>query len=393
VGRTKTIIFSLIPVIVILLILEVTGRIIYPFDIDARAVTKAERDPRIELSYLSQKGKGKEILYDVHRPKEKYLPFLGWLGKPNTQLPTVKTNSLGFRDKPIEPRKPDEFRILLLGGSTAWGMGASSNEHTVAGVLESILNDGEDKVSYRVMSGAYMGWRSRQELVALMEFYDRFDPDLVVSLTGYNDLFVLMHDEDLELLTRPEVMMLAKAVDESIRPMSTLTALRKVAGSLGIWRIVVYIKEKMRRAVPKQGAVQYKPQVAKRFIPQIADRYITMANFARRHGSDLMLAIQPDIHTTKGLVTEEELGVRKRFNDRWKNIDETYGKYRIELLRQFDVRLQQEGIPVIDLGGVFDSEDEPVFLDACHLNDQGYAIMANALRDAIKSRYQPSEKR
>jgi hypothetical protein len=117
--RIKIIIFSLMPVMLLLLILEITGRVIYPFEPEERAVILAKRDPRISLSYLSINANATTILQDVHGMPSRYLPFLGWLGKPNTSLTTIQTNQLGFRDRNFEPRRPGEYRIVLLGGSTA----------------------------------------------------------------------------------------------------------------------------------------------------------------------------------------------------------------------------------------------------------------------------------
>ena len=319
-SKIKTVVFSLIPALLLIIILEITGRIIYPFDPDKRALIKAERDPHVELSYAGPDGKGKLIFYDIHRKESRYLPFLGWIGEPNTNLATIRTNELGFRDRSLLPREENEYRILILGGSTAWGLGASSNENTVAGALESQLNSNAENHTYRVMNGAYPGWQSRQELTALMEYYDEFDPDLVIALTGWNDVYVLTSGEDPDLQMRKESGMLAKAVTESLQPMSTMYALRKFAGSLGIWRLVVHFREKRHLASPPSVKVSYDADNARRIIPGMVDRYLTMANFARRHGAKLILAIQPDIYTTGKTLTQEEDSVRKRYTDKFVNI-------------------------------------------------------------------------
>jgi hypothetical protein len=371
-------------VTILLLILEIVGRVIYPYDIDARGLLKAERDPRLPLSYLSLAVDGKTILHDIHRLPRRYIPFLGWIGSPDIELPTISTNSIGFRDGPIEKRKPGERRVLILGGSTAWGLGASSNEHTVASTLESLLNEGTEGHVYRVMSGAYLGWQSRNELIALMEYHDRFDPDFVIVLTGYNDLYSLTFGRDRELHMRPESRMLANAVDKSLRPMSTARAIRKVAGSLGIWRIIVYFKERAALGTPKGGTVRYEAEVANRVIPDIVDRYVSMASYAQRHGSELIIAVQPDIFTSGKPLAEQEAGVRQRFTERWEHIAETYAKYRSDLYGQLQESLASGGTKVIDLA--LDTVDAPVFLDACHLNDHGYLQLGRSILEGIEDR-------
>ena len=384
----KTVIFSLIPVALLLLVLEITGRIIYPFDPDGRALVKADRDPRISLSYLSGDGRGETILYDIHRKQSRYVPFLGWIGEQNTDLTTIKTNAAGFRDKPIQPRKANERRILITGGSTAWGLGASSNEATVAGALERLLNNNAEGVSYRVMSGAYPAWQSRHELVSVMEYYDLFDPDLIITLTGYNDLYGITHGGRDELHTRPESRMLAKAVEESLQPMSTMRALRKVGGSLGIWRIVVYFREKTQLASPAKSSVKFDANRARQVIPKIVDRYVTMADFSNRRGAGLMIAVQPDIYTTGKPLTREEALVRERFTTRFEHIAGTYSKYRADFLHELERQIPHEDTTVLDLKGVFDAiDDRPLFLDDCHLNDAGYGLIATNLLTAVNDYY------
>ena len=122
-SRFRTLAFGLIPVLVLLLILEVIGRIVYPIDQEKRARIKAARDPRAQMSYLSNGVSAEAILTDIRRMECRYLPFFGWLGAPGVRLPTIGTNELGFRDRPIQPPCSGEVRIVILGGSTAWSLG------------------------------------------------------------------------------------------------------------------------------------------------------------------------------------------------------------------------------------------------------------------------------
>ena len=66
----------------------------------------------------------------------------------NNPLPKVKSNSFGFRCDEFEKILQLENsvkKIILVGGSAAWGFGASSNENTIAGCLERKLNKSSTK--------------------------------------------------------------------------------------------------------------------------------------------------------------------------------------------------------------------------------------------------------
>lgn len=385
-SRTKIVVFSLVPLLVLLCVLEVTGRIVYPFDPDGRARIQTKRDPRVKLSYLgSPPVSAFSIIEDTYRVDHRYLPFLGWIGVPNTNLPTLKTNELGFRDRPVEPRKPNELRILLLGGSTVWGLGASSTEATVAGVLERLLNDGTAKSSHRVMSGAFTGWSSRQERVALLELFVIFMPDLVIALTGYNDLMTMVAGGAGEFLQRPESVELGNAVEANLRPMSTFRAIKKVGGTLGIWRLVVYLRERATVWAPSGRLAAYERAVAEREMARIADLYTGLAEFLDRRGSRLMVVLQPELYTTGKPLTVEEMEVRQRYFSRIKDIAPVFRRYRADLLRALlDSRMR--GFSVTDLQTVFDGHTRPVFIDDCHFNDEGYRIIAEGLKAGIEVR-------
>ena len=378
-SRTKVVVFSVIPLLVLLGALEVAGRVLYPFDPGARARIQTARDLRVKLSYLgSERASAFTIIEDTYRVDHRYLPFLGWLGVPNTSLPTIQHNELGFRDRPVEPRKPNEIRVLVLGGSTAWGLGASSTAATVPGALERRLNDGTAPASYRVMNGAFSGWSSRQERVALLELFGVFRPDLVIALTGYNDMLAMVEGAAQEFLQRPESAELGKAVEDNLRPMGTLRALRKVAGTLGVWRLVVYVRERLGKGATSTRTAAYDRSVSEREMPRIAELYAEMASFLGRRGGRLVIAIQPEIYSTGKALTAEEQEVRRRYAARAKDVEPTFRRYRADLVRTL-LAQRAAGLSVLDLQGVFDAHPEPVFIDDCHFNDEGYRTIAEAL--------------
>jgi lysophospholipase L1-like esterase len=382
--RTKTLIFSLIPLLLILLVLEVVGRAVYPFDAEGRARVMAERDARRDIAPFSKYPNGQVILEDIYGMDKRYLTYLGWVGAPNTVQETVRTNALGFRDDPVDKRVPGETRILVLGGSAAWGWGASANEHTVVGAMQRVLNQGSRGPRYRVMSAAYLAWTSLQERIALMELYDQFDPDVVISLTGFNDVISVLYGNSRELL-RAEYEMLQEAVQNNLTPMGTLTAIRKVGGTLGVWRLFVRLREEMLIHRGRQNRrVDYAADRAEYGIPKIVDRYVSMANYVRPRSGQYIVAMQPEIYTSKKALTVDEANVERWLADRnGENFTPTFARYRGELVRAVG-DLTTCGVPVVDLRGVFDGLRAAVFVDDSHFNVEGYLAMAEALAEVVR---------
>ncbi len=376
--KLKTVVFSLIPVTILLLVLEVAGRLLYPFDEDKRAMVITERDPRITLSYFDSGAGARAILWDINRMKRRYVSFLGFLGQPNTSLPTLGTNQLGFRDEPLAPRQAGEVRVLVLGGSTSWGLGASSNDATARGALQRLLNQRGDR-KYRVMSGAFLGYSARQEMTVLTEFLEDLDPDIVVSLTGHNDVVTIMHDTG-GVLQRWESRTLEEAVTNQLKPMDTLDALRKVGGSLGLWRLVVYAREAMPQQRRPGAGVSYDPARSQRLAARVAEFHRINAEFAARKGRRYVIALQPDLYSTRKPLPPEEAATRDRFTALSPNVGSVYPKYRDDLARALAAL---PGTTFIDLRERFDAVAEPLFIDDCHLVDRGYELIATSIAQAI----------
>lgn len=133
-------------------------------------------------------------------------------------------NPQGFRDtEPVPLAKPNtEFRIFLLGGSTAFGQWNPSNQATIAAQLEVRLNervaqqqrspekyrptdlpfykpDLEKALAlppkikggqYRVINAAVPGYASGNELAQLALQILPYQPDAIIVLDGYMDLLL-----------------------------------------------------------------------------------------------------------------------------------------------------------------------------------------------------------
>jgi hypothetical protein len=106
---------------------------------------------------------------------------------------TVKANNEGFNDKHdfslTEPyqKAGNERVVLFVGGSTAWGVGATSVETTIAGRIEHHLNIMQKDLKYTVINLGMGSWIAYQQYIAMELWGAPFDPDWVVVMDGHND--------------------------------------------------------------------------------------------------------------------------------------------------------------------------------------------------------------
>ena len=130
----------------------------------------------------------------------RYRPFFGLFNLPNQNLPYAKLNNLGIQmnSKDFE-KKENAKRVLILGGSTALGFGASESKFNISNSLEKILNEMEIKnnknsvIKWEVINLAFMASQTISDLNVLIVYASALKPDYVFHLSGYNDLFYYMH--------------------------------------------------------------------------------------------------------------------------------------------------------------------------------------------------------
>jgi hypothetical protein len=123
----------------------------------------------------------------LHQPDR----VLFWRNRPGVDVTLrgarVRTNSLGLRDDEVPARKAaDEFRILVLGESTAFG-DEVEQEEVFLEVLEDELDRRSTACRISVINAAVTGYSLFQSLQYLELRGLALEPDLVMIYHGYND--------------------------------------------------------------------------------------------------------------------------------------------------------------------------------------------------------------
>ena len=138
----------------------------------------------VRASWEPRKGRPGFFLTDARRGQRLAAGYDGWFaGVP------VHINSLELRD-PREyalEKKPNTFRILVLGDSITFGHG-SVYENTYPYLLEQRLKTWKPDIDWQVWNAAVPGYNTSQELAHLLDVGDRYQPDLVVVGFFENDL-------------------------------------------------------------------------------------------------------------------------------------------------------------------------------------------------------------
>lgn len=115
----------------------------------------------------------------------------------------IKSNNLGFR-VPFDfhtmdnyKKAPNERVVLIFGGSAVYGIGATSNDTTIAGYLEKELNRRQSALHYTVFNLGVNGWIAYQQMTALNLYGLNLHPDWVIFMDGNNDMINLVANDML----------------------------------------------------------------------------------------------------------------------------------------------------------------------------------------------------
>ncbi len=353
-------------------------------------------------------GRGEKISLQSGYLKLVMHPFVGYRTMPSQKTPYFSINSLGFRGKDFEQGEGQDQdqqgrgRIVVVGGSTAFGTGLRSDEETFAAHLERLLPDKQ------VINAAVIGYQSGQELVWVLTHLVDLRPEMVIVLDGFNDFGqVLSQEQDFNRLGINGF----DELEEQLRMLYVVSASTCV-GKLAavptlmfphVWQAFKEIRSRTGEALYRtlvrwgvfrflkrvglwregKGAAAREPifrtkdtePVLDEKITLISRRYavnmIKMRNVLRGFDADFLCLLQPDgelVQTdsrTKGALSAEHYGL---FREKAKSL------------------LQQEGVAVVDLNEYGERLRSEMFMDRAHLNDQGNRIMAEIAVEAIKGR-------
>ena len=337
---------------------------------------------------------------------------------PNYRGKAVQVNAEGFRrDRSVSlDKSPDEVRIFLLGGSTAYGDDTLypeidahwriSNQQTIDFYLEQRLNSSFPKKRWQVINAGVKGYLLNQDLALFLSAARRYKPDYLVLLDGMNDLFVILRTpspydgyrdagfhEEFNALTRPGDLSLPAMA--SVWLLNNSALYRFIHDDARERRRVSARKEKVEKSDAKPGLAGLTADEQRQYQAAAGqfDDYVHTARQIHRlagmDGIETLFVLQPQMAVTKKRLTS----IEQQLFDYWRKIDSPlylYGFQSLypELSKKMSAGAAEEGYRFLDLSGVFDRMEEQTFSDYCHLTPVGNRAIADAVFDSLEASFQ-----
>jgi len=289
-------------------------------------------------------------------PPSRPAPFVGHIARP---IPGADPhiNTMGFRDeRESYVTKPDRtLRAFITGGSLAWGSGAPSQKQTISYLLEQLLNARLSPVTgfhYEIVNAAFPAWSTTQEKLLIQQVLFDLHPDLVIMLSGNNDVHWSLHGSDIRWFF-------------SYSDQTYVHLLHELYRSSGHAEWI---------SVP----VPY-PRPECSVLSSFTLRNVEEAAFALdRAKARLIFALQPNIVSTPKALTEHEQRIlQKQDKPYW---DACYQSMRDRLGRS-----AAHNYRLLDLSRSFGELDDAteLFIDSYHVADMGNRLIAEALANQI----------
>ena len=345
----------------------------------------------------------------------------------NQQHKFWEINEQGFRDRDaVSLVKPqDEIRIFLLGSSTAFGYGSSSNSKTISELLETRLQQRlhqqqaspqiyqadlppADKVEqqknaakppkiksakYRIINAAVPGYASGNEFAQIALQILKYQPDLIVMLDGYEDL-MLPSDRKATQIPASQIAQddqpksVGAYLDRMIEPILKESYLAKATAKYWDKSEPQEVKADFLLDEETTKLVKHLPQNPPELEKRIA-RYLEnqkqILSLSTAAKVPLLVAIQPEItgrNPTKLTPAEGQIitTLGRTYIEKVRKDYPALTKATFKLAKSYP-----SNIKVLNLYNLSDKYPSPSFIDPIHLNEEANAKLAEQLYYGIAS--------
>ncbi len=429
--RNLTWLWLLVSAVLLLLVLELLTRIYVDLtgkrEEFAQAISEPELVDSYQLKFLDQKGKPFEGASNTGTLIAQQSLSVGYQLVKNQDNPYWQINEQGFRDRDALPTaKPNnEIRIFILGGSTAFGYGASSNETAISEQLEIRLQqrlqqqkqapqiykpdvlpeDEEAKAealkrpsklksgNYRVINAAVPGYASGNQLAQLALQILPYKPDLIIVLDGYEDLILSSEETaahvpkfDKEFDNKSDYLRVS--ANKLLKPIEGKSYLVKVLQDTVLQVAIPESKtdlllnnngQKLALSFPSE------PNELQSRVDRYFQNHKQMVTLASGSGASVIFATQPEITGRKpSKLTPTEGEITTQLGRTYiKKIKDTYPRF--VGANNYLVKIFPKNVKALNLYNLDDKYPSPSFIDAIHLTEPANEMVAEQLYYAIAS--------
>ena len=299
----------------------------------------------------------KETILVDSREYASYLEFKRTGNFSGTYI-NLDENSHRFTDNPCKGK--EAIKIFVFGGSTTWGTGARDN-YTIPSYISKKLC--EDNISVEVTNFGEAAYVNTQEMISLqLELRKGNIPDYVIFYDGINDVYSAYQEE-------------AAGYPQNIANRKFEYGLRdkfNIIRPIFNGNFVTLLRETMHYFSPKETK---KIDNSDELSDEVIDIYFGNKRIIDGLGKEYNFTVfyfwQPTIFTKRQLSENE-----KSFDPK---IDENFA---LEVYSK--IKLYNNSDNFYDISDIFEDINDSVYVDFCHISEEGNEMIADRIVNVIK---------
>ncbi len=282
--------------------------------------------------------------------------------KPNQNFETISINQYSLRGDDFTFEKSDDvYRIIMIGGSTIFGVGSTSNESTIPGYLQKNLNEFSLPYSIQVINAGYPGANSHSESKFVKDILLQFQPDMIVVYDGWNEL-----QQPAEMLQQTNTNMIS-------------LFLRDLRVSFPFYNTPVLISEigaNIISSVSNNDSNLFDEKLEFEKVSWWKSNWDDVCELANEQDFEMVISIQPIIGIGNKPLTDQESLIL--------DSDPLFIKHANYMSNLVSEMYDMEHcLHTYDLSHSFDDVSEPIYFDQGHMSDNGNLIIANKFTEIL----------
>ena len=290
---------------------------------------------------------------------------------PNQDNKTIHINNFGMRGPDITQDKPDDtYRIFIIGGSTVYDSGSTSDKTTIPGFLQEKIDKTMIDQKVQVINAGIMGSTSIEEVFRIKNDLKNFDPDMIILYHGVNDAASpwerYTDHSNFETLPEKKILTFFQIyLPEYKTPINALYFIERIKeGASG---------NNNNNSIETLYKLENMLERSSLWHNRIKD----VCEFGNEQGFKTMVILQPTLGTGNKPLVEYEHSYYLSFGGE-KNT-EIYDIFANGLLG-----LENHCYKAEDFRNVFDNVPEFVYFDGAHLADYGNEVVSQRIFQIIK---------
>ncbi len=295
-------------------------------------------------------------------------PFYQML--PNQHFETININSHGFRGPDFSSIKPENtYRVFVIGGSTTFGTGATSDTTTIPGFLQEKFDNDQFPKKIEVINAGISGLFSGTEVGLIKQQILNFNPDILIIYDGWNDITKKYKNYN-DGVNNSQNQSTSKERD-------TFYEFGELLFDFSVVAKIIYTNlDYLPMSFAGPAVYSFEGTEINEKADIWSKRWIEICELGKTKDFDVVITLQPILGSGERTLSQFET---HQFE--WKENERRLPALEIYSQKLNEMNNHCSGTE--DLRNIFDGFNQPLYLDSVHLGDFGNEIISEKMYESI----------